>query len=322
MSPARDAETMTAVVVDRTAPGGLVLGRVAMPQPAPDQALVRVSATSLNRGETSRALKSEPDGWIPGWDLAGVVERPARDGTGPAAGTRVVGWVPDGAWAERAAVKTRMLAELPPDVGFAEAATLPVAAMAALCALGKGGLLVGRRVLVGAASGGVGTFAVQLARLSGAHVVAAIRNRDHDAMVRRLGADAVAIGSDLAGARALGPFDLVLESVGAASLSEALTLLAPDGACVLLGASAGAQSSIDGARFRVGGTALHGLVMGHERERGSYGPELARLVGLVAAGRLVPEIGVTAPWTETAEVAAALIARRFTGKAVVRIAAA
>src|SRR4030095_12295790 len=94
---------------------------------------------------------------------------------GPRAGARVVGFLPEGAWAERVAVPTHALAELPEKVTVSQAATLPVAGLTALHALARGGLLLGRRVLVTGATGGVGDFAVQLARLARAPVAARAR---------------------------------------------------------------------------------------------------------------------------------------------------
>ncbi len=99
--------TIKAVVVDPDAPNRLALADVEEPSPTPSEALVRVAAVSLNRGEVRRAESSEP-GFRPGWDLAGTVERAAADGSGPQEGSRVVGFLPSGAWAELAAVPTEL----------------------------------------------------------------------------------------------------------------------------------------------------------------------------------------------------------------------
>src|SRR3972149_4428036 len=154
-----------AVVVDPEAPGRLVIQPVAEPVTDRGEALVRVRAISLNRGEVRRSGMAAA-GWRPGWDLAGLVERAAADGSGPRAGARVVGLLPEGAWAERVAVPTHALAELPDKVTFAQAATFPVAGLTALHALAPGGLLLGRRVLVTGATGGVGGFAGEPPRVA------------------------------------------------------------------------------------------------------------------------------------------------------------
>ena len=85
--------TNQAVVVDQKALGKLVIHDIEMPQPLPAEALVRVAAISLNRGETRRSTQAE-DGWRPGWDLAGVVEQAAADGSGPHTGGRSCPMVP------------------------------------------------------------------------------------------------------------------------------------------------------------------------------------------------------------------------------------
>src|SRR5438128_9032805 len=176
-----------AVVVDPDAPGRRFIASIPDPTPDRDEAIVRVRAISLNRGEVRRAGMAAA-GWRPGWDLAGELERAAADGSGPRAGARVVGMLGEGAWAERVAVPTHALAELPEKVTFSQAATFPVAGLTALYALAKGGLLLDRRVLVTGATGGVGDFAVQLARLAGAHVTASARRAEPVAALRALGA--------------------------------------------------------------------------------------------------------------------------------------
>jgi NADPH:quinone reductase-like Zn-dependent oxidoreductase len=309
-----------AVLVDPEAPGGLVIGSVPAPAPLPSEAVVRVSALSLNRGEVKRALAAADRAWRPGWDVAGVVEQAAADGSGPGVGARVVAFLRSGGWAERVAVPTRALAELPASVTFTQAATLPVAGLTALYALDKRGLLVERSVLITGATGGVGDFAIQLARLSGARVVAGVRRAEQETWVRDAGADEVAVGEDPSAAREFGPYDLVLDSVGGKTLSGALAMLAEGGVCVSLGTSEASDVSFDAAAFFLTGRAvLYGFILFDElgNEPASLG--LARLARLVASGRLNPRVSVEAPWTEVADVARQLMERRFPGKAVLHV---
>src|SRR3989475_3875927 len=160
--------TNLAVAADPDAPGRLVIRPVPEPTADRSEALVRVHAISLNRGEARRSGMAAA-GWRPGWDLAGVVERAAADGSGPSVGARVVGFLPEGAWAQRVAVPKSALAELPDKVTFSQAATFPVAGLTALHALSKGGLALGRRVLVTGATGGGGGLAGAAARVGRGH---------------------------------------------------------------------------------------------------------------------------------------------------------
>jgi NADPH:quinone reductase len=305
-----------AVVVDPEAPGRLVIRPVPDPVPDRNEAIVRVRAISLNRGEVRRSTMAAA-GWRPGWDLAGHVERAASDSSGPKVGARVVGFLPEGAWAERVAVPTHSLAELPEKVTFSQAATFPVAGLTALHALAKNGQILGKRVLVTGATGGVGDFAVQLARLAGAHVTASARRADQASALRQLGAHEVTIGDDIPPSP---KYDLVIESVGGRTLGTALAALARGGVCVTLGVSASAEVTFDArAFFAAGRTQLYGFYVFAELGHEPAAVGLRRLADLVAAGQLAPHISVERPWSEIAQVAADLIARKYPGKAVLTV---
>lgn len=306
-----------AVVVDPEAPGRLVIRPVPDPTTGRDEAVVRVHAISLNRGEVRRSGMAVA-GWRPGWDLAGVVERAAANGSGPAVGTRVVGIVLEGAWAERVAVPSNALAELPDKVTFSQAATFPVAGLTALHALARGGLLLGRRVLVTGATGGVGDFAVQLGRLAGAHVTASARRADQVPALRQLGAHEVLVGDEIPPSP---KYDLIVDSVGGSTLGTALAALNRLGVCVTFGVSADAKVTFDTREFFVAGrTTLYGLYLFTELMSEPASVGLRRLAQLVAAGQLAPHVSVERPWTEIAQVAQDLMARRFSGKAVLTLA--
>ena len=310
---------MQAVVVDPSAPGRLVLRPVEAPAPGPAEALVQVAAVSLNPGELRRAMDAQA-GWRPGWDLAGTIEQAAADGSGPPVGTRVVGIVDSGAWGELVAVRTDALAELPATVSFAQAATLPVAGLTALRALERSGALLSRAVLITGASGGVGHFACQLARQSGARVVGVVRRPDREAVVHEAGAHHVVVSDDVQAAGGFGPYHLILESIGSRALGAALTLLAPGGVCVSFGASAGTEVTFDARRFYlVGGASLYGFILFYELARTPAAEDLSQLAGMVAEGRLRPQIDVEASWTDVAAVAAQLLDRRVIGKAVLQV---
>src|SRR5262249_20157558 len=152
--------------------------------------------------------------------------------------------------------------------------------------------LLERPVLITGVSGGVGSYACQLARQAGARVTAVVRRQDQVDLVKRAGADTVVVSEDASGARAHGPYHLIVDSVGGRTLANAITMLASDGTCVVLGnAGAEAATSIQPLSFlRIGGATLYGLGMYYELRRRPAAGGLDRLGRLVAAGRLRPLI--------------------------------
>jgi NADPH:quinone reductase len=306
-----------ALVAVPGAPGGIELRDVADPEPVPNQALVEVRAVSLNRGECVTLRQQTEDGWRPGWDLAGVVRRQAADGTGPAAGTRVVGWVNGGSWAERTAVRTDHMAELSEGLGFDVAATLPVAGLTALGILARRGALLGARVAITGAAGGVGRFAVQLAHRGGAHVTGIVGRPERAQGLAELGADQVVIGLERQGK----PFDLILESVGGASLAAAIDRLGPEGLIVSIGNSSNETTSFDPRiLYRKGAPRIEGFFVTWALLNGRIGSEeLSYLASLAATGRLESRIDLRVGWHDAVAAVDALLERRVAGKAVLTI---
>jgi NADPH:quinone reductase len=312
---------MQAVVIDPLAPARLGFQTVEPPMPQADEAVIRVKAISLNRGEVVYLVQG-PAGMRLGWDFAGVVEEAAANGSGPGQGTRVVGvnMLSPAAWAELVAVPTDALAELPASVSFAQAAALPVAGLTALYALEHGGSLLARPVLVTAASGGVGLFACRLAALAGAQVIGQVRRASSTSLVQETGADHVVVDENIAATAAFGPYHLIVDQLGGHALAEGMTCLAPGGSCVAVAALGSSEIPLDYARVRqVPGTSLGVFNLTFEFRRVPARVGLGRLVRLVSTGKLMPLVGIEADWHEIASIAQALIDRQFPGKAVLHL---
>jgi NADPH:quinone reductase len=304
---------MRAVVYDPQARANLRLADVDEPVAAESEALIEVRATALNFGEVHWIDRMRKPGEVPGWDAAGVVIEAAADGSGPKVGSRVVGFNGAGGWAQRRAVPTENLAVLPDSVDFGQAAALPVAGVTALQALRALGPVVGRRVLITGASGGVGRFGVQLAARAGAHVIAAVGSAARGEGLDQLGAAEVVVG--LSGVTE--PVFGVLDNVGGPLLAEAFSLVADGGSVQSIGMASGQPTTIDFEAERQFGVRKR---LEPFTVRTPFAPDLAYLLELLAAGELDPQVGLRAQWTEVSEAAEALLGRRVAGKAVLDVA--
>jgi putative PIG3 family NAD(P)H quinone oxidoreductase len=228
------------------------------PTPGAGEALVRVHAAGLNGADMMqrRGLYPAPPGApqdIPGLELAGEVAALGPGATRFAEGDRVMAIVAGGGQAELAVVHERVLMPVPDALEWQEAGGFPEVFTTAHDALfSQAGLEPGERLLVHGAAGGVGTAAVQLGRAAGADVVASVRNEALRSGVEELGARVV----DPEGFEEHGPFDVVLELVGAPNLAANVKSLATRGRIVVIGVGAGAKAELNllalmGSRGRI-----------------------------------------------------------------------
>jgi NADPH2:quinone reductase len=303
---------MLAIVNTPGGPAPIEIRDVPEPVPAANEALVEVHAFSLNRGEL-RLMQTRPAGWRPGQDIAGTVLRAAANGAGPPAGTRVVALTDSSGWAQRALVPAHRMAALAGNVGFEQAAALPVAGLTALRTLRHGAPLLGKRVLVTGAAGGVGHIAVQIAARSGARVTAVVGSAERSRHLRA--AETVVDGID----KAEGRFALILEAVGGASLAAAIARIEAKGTIVVFGNSSGEPTSISFRDFAEHPNArLQSFSYFTSEAEECFAPDLELLAALVADGSLRLAL-VESSWREVANIAPRLRDRDIAGKAVFRV---
>ena len=303
---------MRAIVHDPDQPRGVAFTELPDPEPAANEALVEVRAISLNFGELKYIATNNERGAVPGWDAAGVVARAAGDGSGPPVGTRVVSFGYGRAWAEQRAVPTTELAALPDDVELGVASALPVAGVTALRALRALGSVIGKRVLITGASGGVGRFAVQLARRAGAEVVAAVGSEARGKGLREIGAHQVVTDLDQVQEPVFG----VLDNVGGSMLPRALALVEAGGSLQSIGQASGEASTNDfeAERRRAGRRSVQVFTVGD-----AFGADMGALAQLLARGELDPQVDWRGDWSRIGEAAEALLGRRIAGKAVLDV---
>ncbi len=291
----------------------LTMSDLPEPRPGPDSVIVEVRAAGLNPVDW-KARQGYLEGLIntvfpavPGWDVAGVVVKVGADAPEFEVGDEVYGYARKdflgaGMLAEQVEVPVRALAHKPASLSFEEAAAVPLAALTALRSVRRSEVAQGNRVLVHNGSGGVGGFAIQLARLAGADVVATASEPNHD-YLRSLGATPVEYGEGLAERlRAAQPdgFDVVLDFAGEGSLAASEGVMRPGARCI---------SVVEGKEARRLG--------GHVVWVRPDAPGLAELAQLFDAGQLRVELSQVYPLEEAADAYRQLETGHVRGKVVV-----
>jgi NADPH:quinone reductase-like Zn-dependent oxidoreductase len=321
---------MKAIINDRYGPiDDLQARTIDRPAIGADEVLVRVRAAGLHVGDVFGVRGApylmrlasgitRPKYGVPGFDVAGVVESVGNDVTRFKVGDEVFG-MSDGSAAEFARASESKLAIKPASLSFEEAAAIPTSASAALEGIRDAGKLrAGQRVLVVGASGGVGTFAVQIAKACGAEVTGVTSTRNLE-LVRSIGADRVIdyTNEDFA---AEGPrYDLILDSIENRPLAEVRRALKPDGT-LLLNSGTGAS----GLRMlvRLVRPIVLSLFSRQKMRRFLSHPnatDLAFLASLVEEGKLRPVIGATYSLDETPAALRYIAGGHARGKTVLAI---
>ena len=278
--------------------GRVVVAERPEPEPGAGEVLVRVRAAGLNaadllqvRGAYPAPPGSPPD--VPGLELAGEVAALGPGATRFGVGDRVMAVVGGGGQAELAVVHERAAVPVPDGLAWPEAGGFPEVFTTAHDALfTQAGLAMGERLLVHGAAGGVGSAAVQLGAAAGARVTATVRREEHRELVAALGAAVVAPE----GFADRGPFDVVLELVGAPNLAADLAALATGGRIAVIGVGAGARAEVDllalmQRRGRIHGSTLRARPL--EAKADAARRVEAQVLPLLAAGRLRVPVAAT-----------------------------
>jgi NADPH:quinone reductase-like Zn-dependent oxidoreductase len=330
MVPATD--TMAAVVQDRYGDAGVLhQERIGVPEIAANEVLVRVHAAGLDRG-TWHLMTGKPylmrvagmgfrgpKDRVPGRDLAGVVEAVGSAVTRFAVGDEVYG-VGRGSFAERAVAREDQLARKPVSLSFEQAAVVPTSAATALQALTEQGRIqAGQSVLVVGASGGVGSYAVQLAKALGARVTGVASTAKLD-LVRALGADEVLDYTRDDYADGTQRYDLILDIAGNPGLARLRRALTPEGTAVIVGGEDG--GNLTGGMNRQLRAMLVSRFVGQRlawfiaKQRAS---DLERLTAFIEAGQVTPSIDRTYPLDRVPEAMRHLEAGQVRGKVAITI---
>lgn len=323
---------MKAIVYDvYGSPDVLKLEEIEKPTPKDDEVLVKIHAASANpldwhimRGEPFLARLDaglrKPKNRLLGADIAGTVEavgssvrefKPGDEVFGDKSGNGL------GGFAEHACARESALVLKPANISFEAAAAVPVAALTALQGLRKGQVETRRKVLVNGASGGVGTFAVQIAKSFGAHVTGVCSTRNLD-LVRSIGADKVVDYTQQDFTATAQKYDLIYDAVGNRSVSDYKRALAPNGVCVIAGFTTLSRlfehMAIAPLRSLIG-TRKVGMMGTAKTDKN----DLLFLQTLLETGKVVPVIDRCYPLHETPEAIRYLETMRARGKVIIQM---
>ena len=302
----------------------LRLAEVSLPEMKDNQVLVRVKAASINAGDVF-AMRGDPwpirltagfpkpKDYILGWDMAGVVEAACSSVTQFGPGDEVYAAC-IGALAEYVSVPEDKLALKPANLTFEQAAAIPTAAITALKGLRDvGKIQPGQKVLINGASGGVGTFAVQIAKALGAEVTGVCSTRNVD-MVRSLGADDVVDYTHKDFTQNGRRYDLILDNVASHSFSELMRVLTPQGLIV-------PNSGHSGIGYVFKALLLSPFLrqLGNMYLAVPTGKDLTQLKEWIVTGKVKPVIERTYPLCEAPEAFRYLDKEHARGKVVIRV---
>jgi len=280
---------------------------VAKPVPNDNQVLIRVRAASLNAidaylirdtwlGRLIFGLRKPRNTGL-GRDVAGQVEAVGRMVTQFKPGDEVFGISHTGSLAEYAVTPERALVIKPPNVSFEEAASIPIAGLTALQGLREGKIQPGQKVLINGATGGVGTFAVQIAKFFGAEATAVCSTRNVQ-LVRSIGADHVIDYTKEDFTKSDQRYDVIFDNVANHSFADRRRVLNPKGICVLAGMGGAGTRGGQAIGRIVGGFTARGLSSFVDQKFAMYvtkmsKPDLIMLAGLIEAGKIKPVIDRT-----------------------------
>jgi NADPH2:quinone reductase len=315
-------------------PEVLVYEEVPDPVAGAGQVLIRVLAAGINYADTARRSgahypRPTPLPFVPGGEVVGIVEALGAGVTTVALGETVIGWIPQGGYAEKAVADAAGLLRVPQGVEPAQALALIVQGLSAALILKRSARLQqGESVFIEGAAGGVGVLAVQLARIYGAgRVIGAASSEAKRTLVRELGADAAVDYTQPEWAAAVReanggkPVDVILEMTGGPVFDQALTCLAPFGRMVVFGSASRQPMQLNVQSILAPNQSITGFFLGGFVAAQSDGNKfiddlLAELGGYVRDGRLRLHIGHSYKLSDAAAAHRALEGRQTSGKLV------